>query len=257
MKCPRCLSPAVTVVAAFLLSVGLTVSAAEPLVVGHTLDYEPLNFMRKGQLSGIEVDNAREVAAILQRPVETVVLPFNDLLAALESGQIDVVMAGISVTPEREDTVLFTEPFMEVGQMAIILADNAATYAHPRAVFRKGVRIGVEPGTTGERFVRDTLPSAAIKPYANSAAAFAALRSHEVDIYVHDAPTSWRLAVGSDNADMLSMYRPLTQENLAWAVRKDNTRLAAELNAAMDILRGNGRLRAIQNYWIPIKVNVR
>jgi ABC-type amino acid transport substrate-binding protein len=56
---------------------------------------------------------------------------------------------------------------------------------------------------------------------------------------------------------MLSLYRPLTREQLAWAVRKDNTFLLKQLNAALAELRQNGRLSAIQNYWIPVTVQVR
>jgi ABC-type amino acid transport substrate-binding protein len=233
------------------------VLAAKPLVVGHTSDYEPLNFVRDGKLVGIEVDNAREVGKILGRPVKAVIMPFEDLLKALDSGDVDVVMAGVSVTPERQERVTFVEPFMGVGQMAIILAEKAARFAQPRAIYQEGVRIGVEPFTTGERYVQDALTGAQVSHFPTSEAAFAALRSNQIDMYIHDAPTSWLLAVGTNNSDLLSLFRYLSSEDLAWAVRKDNTRLAAELNMAIQVLKDNGRLRAIQNRWIPIQVNVR
>lgn len=242
-----------------LLLPGLALAAMgdDPLVVGHTNDYPPLNFMRDGQLVGIEVDNAREIGKVLGREVKTVVLPFAELISALHDGKVDVVMAGVSVTEERQQEVLFTQPFMEVGQMAIILADNAARLANPRAIYAVGIRIGVEPGTTGERFVQDRVGTARVLYYEDSNAAFQALRSNQVDMYIHDAPTSWRLAVDRDNQDMLSLYRSLTQENLAWAVRKDNSLLAARLNAAKQELERTGRLRAIRNFWIPVTVEVR
>ena len=228
-----------------------------PLVVGHTNDYPPLNYMRDGEMVGIEMDNAREVGRLLGREVKSVVLPFAELVAALDSGEVDVVMAGISVTPERRDMVLFTESFMEVGQMAIILADNAVKFANPRSIYRPGIRIGVEPNTTGARFARENLVEAKVHFYNDSNAAFNALRKNEVDVYLHDAPTSWELSIGRENQDMLSLFRPLTQENLAWAVRKDNVVLAGQLNAVMEDLKRTGRLRAIQNYWIPVKVQLR
>jgi polar amino acid transport system substrate-binding protein len=241
----------------FALSGVLAATDEGPLVVAHTNDYAPLNFMRDGQLVGIEVDNAREVGEVLGREVKTVVLPFAELIPALDSGKVDVVMAGVSVTPERRQQVLFVEPFMEVGQMAIILAGKAASFGHPRAVYRAGIRVGVEPNTTGERFLRDQASEAKILHYQDSKAAFDALRTGEIDMYVHDAPTSWQLSLDRNNQDILSLFRPLTEENLAWAVRKDNTLLAARLNAVMQELKRRGRLRAIQNYWIPVKVEVR
>ena len=238
---------------------GVVVAAMDdgPLIVGHTNDYPPLNFMRDGQLVGIEVDNAREVGQMLGREVKTVVLPFAELLEALDSGKVDVVMAGISITPERQQQVLFVEPFMEVGQMVIILAEKAASFGNPRAVYRPGIRVGVEPNTTGERFMRERASEAKLQRYEDSSAAFTALRAGAIDMYIHDAPTSWQLSLDRSNQDMLSLFRPLTKEKMAWAVRKDNTLLAARVNAAMQELQRQGRLRAIQNYWIPVKVEVR
>jgi polar amino acid transport system substrate-binding protein len=181
----------------------------------------------------------------------------SDYIDALNSGKVDVVMSGYSITPERRDQVAFARSFMQIGQMAIILAQRAGQLAHPRALYRSGVAIGVEPGTTGERYARENFPAAEIRNYAAPNDAFDALRRQEIDAYIHDAPTSWNLASSRENQDLLSLYRPLTREELAWAVRKDNTRLLRQLNAALTELEANGRLAAIRNYWIPVTVQVR
>ena len=230
---------------------------AQPLRVALSPDYMPLAFKNEGTLVGIEVDNAREVGKFLGRKVKFVEMNSADYIEALNSDKVDVVMSGFSVTPERRAQVDFVTPFMEIGQMAIILATNAARLAHPRALHQPGVRIGVEPGTTGEAFVRETFPDATVLNYPNPSYAFAALRANAADVYVHDAPTSWNLASSRENQDLLSLYRPLTREALGWAVKKGNVRLLNELEAALDELKRNGRLNAIQNYWIPVTVQVR
>jgi len=231
--------------------------AAEPLRVAMSPDYKPLAFMLDGKRVGIEVDNAKEVGKYLGRPIEIVVLKQSDYIAALNDGRADVIMSGYSVTPEREAQVSFADSFMQIGQMAIIVADKAARYAHPRALYQPGVRIAVEPGTTGDAFARDAFQQAQILNYPDPSYAFAALRAGAADIFIHDAPTSWALASSREDQDLMSLYRPLTSENLAWAVRKGNTVLQGQLNAALEHLRANGRLRAIQNYWIPLTVQVR
>jgi polar amino acid transport system substrate-binding protein len=230
---------------------------AEPLRVALSPDYPPLVFKEDGKLVGIEVANAHEVARILGRDLQFVEMPMQGFISALEAGSVDVVMSGFSVTAERRAQVAFTQPFMEVGQMAIIRVDNAGRFAQPRALYREGLRIGVEPGTTGEAYVREHFEQATVQNYADANEAFAALRAGATDVYVHDAPTSWGLAGSKDNQDLLSLYRPLTNESMAWAVRKDNIVLLGQLNAVLDELQANGRLRVIQNYWIPIKVQVR
>ena len=230
---------------------------AEPLRVALSPDYPPLAFKEDGKLVGIEVANAHEVARILGRDLQFVEMPMQGFIPALEAGRVDVVMSGFSITAERQGQVAFVQPFMEVGQMAIIRVDDAGRFAQPRALYLAGLRIGVEPGTTGEAYVREHFDQAVIQNYADPAQAFAALRAGATDVYVHDAPTSWGLAASKEDQDLLSLYRPLTSESMAWAVRKDSVVLLGQLNAALEELQANGRLRVIQNYWIPIKVQVR
>ena len=230
---------------------------AEPLRVALSPDYKPLAFREDGKLAGIEVDNAREVGKVLGREVVFVEMTAGDYIEALNSGRVDVVMSGYSVTPERSQMVDFARPFMEVGQMGIILSERAGQLAHPRALFQQGARIGVEPGTTGENYARENFGQAEILTFASPAEAFAALRERRIDAYIHDAPTSWNLAQSREDQDLLSLFRPLTREELAWAVKKGNNRLLGQLNAALAELERSGRLRAIQNYWIPLTVQVR
>jgi polar amino acid transport system substrate-binding protein len=230
--------------------------AADTLRVGMSPDYEPLAFLQDGEVVGIEADNAREVGKLLGRPVEIVPLPFERLIPTLQSGGIDVIMSGLTATDERRRAVAFADPFMEVGQMAIIRVANAGPLSSPGALFADGMRVGVEPGTTGESFARETLTGAEIVSYADPAAAFAGLRSNAIHFYIHDAPTSWKLSQSREDQDLLSLFRPLTSEQLAWAVARDDQRLLLRLNAALATLRDTGRLRAIQNYWIPVRVSV-
>ncbi len=248
------------VLTALWLGLCLSLSAwadKDTLIVGHTGDYKPLNYVENGELVGIEVDYGKVLADRLGMKLVQRVLPFAELVPALNSGEIDIIMAGMSVTEERAQQVLFTNPVMDVGQMAIILSEQAASFGHPRAMYRPGVRIAVEPNTTGHRYVEDRLPDAKLLFYPDPAAAFAALRSREADIYIHDAPTSWKLASSDEHQDMLGLFRPLTREQLAWAVRKDNTLLASRVNAVLDQLLSTGTIRAVQNHWIPVTVQVR
>jgi len=230
--------------------------AAGLLRVGLSADYPPLHFRQDGQLMGIEVDNATAVAKILAREVELVVLPFNQLIAALLAGKVDVLMSGLSVTAERSREVRFTDSYLRVGQMAILHKDKVGRFSQPWAVYREGVRIGVEPGTTGAEFAERELKDARISFYPDPEAAFNGLRRDEIDIYIHDAPTSWQLANSRENGDMISLYAPLTEEMLAWAVRPGDQALAEELNRALALMKSNGSLQYILNRWIPVTVEV-
>jgi polar amino acid transport system substrate-binding protein len=244
-----------------LLSILFVLSAvsanADSLKVGVAADYPPMIYKQEGRIVGIEADNAKAVGEIIGKQMTMVEMPFENLIPALQSGEIDVIMSGMSITPERSAQVIFTDSYMEVGQMAIMLLDNVSKFAQPWSIYRAGIRVGVEPGTTGAEFAKSELKEAEIVYFSDSAAAFAGLRKGEIDLYVHDAPTSWRLATSEGDKDLLSLYHPLTTERLAWAVRKDDALLAASLNDAQATMKANGSLGYILNRWIPVTVEVR
>jgi polar amino acid transport system substrate-binding protein len=230
---------------------------AAGLKVGVSADYPPMAYKQEGRIVGIEADNAKAIGAILGQDMTLVDMPFAKLIPALQSGEIDVIMSGMSITPERSEQVLFTDSYMQVGQMAIMSTDKVGHFSQPWALQSEGVRIGVEPGTTGADYVATQLPDAQVSFFNDSAAAFAGLRSDQIDLYIHDAPTSWQLATVTENSDLISLYKQLTKEQLAWAVRKDDGLLAARLNDALLTLKRNGTLGYIFNRWIPVTVEVR
>lgn len=240
-----------------LLSSSCVTFAASGLKVGMSADYPPLHFKQDGRIVGIEADNARAVGEIIGRTAQIIVMPFDQLIPSLEAGQIDVIMSGMSVTAERSEQVSFTDAYLRVGQMAIMHKDKLGRFSQPWAVYREGARIGVEPDTTGAAFAERELKDAQVRFYEDAEAAFVGLRKDEIDLYVHDAPTSWQLANSLENDDLISLYAPLTEEMIAWAVNKDDAALAGELNRALAMMKSNGTLQYILNRWIPVTIEVR
>lgn len=231
-------------------------TSAAGLKVGVSADYPPMAFKQEGRILGIEPDNARAISAIIGQEMTLVDMPFETLIPALLSGEIDVIMSGMSITSERSKQILFTDSYMGVGQMAIMSTDKVGRFSQPWSLYSEGVRVGVEPGTTGADYVAAELKEATVTYFRDSNAAFIGLRNDEIDLYIHDAPTSWQLATSPDNRDLISLYKPLTREELAWAVRLDDERLAARLNDALQTLKRNGTLGYIFNRWIPVTVEV-
>jgi polar amino acid transport system substrate-binding protein len=240
-----------------LLTIVAVGATAAGLKVGVSADYPPMAFKQEGKIVGIEADNAKAVGALIGQELTLIDMPFTQLIPALKAGDIDIIMSGMSITAPRSAEVLFTDPYMQVGQMAIMSTDKVGHFSQPWAMFSDGVRIGVEPGTTGAEYVDAQLPKAQVTFYQDSAAAFSGLRNNEIDLYIHDAPTSWQLATSSDYGDLISLYKPLTKEQLAWAVRKDDGLLAERLNDALKTLKHNGTLGYIFNRWVPVTVEVR
>ena len=228
------------------------------LRIGTAANYPPLAFMADGTFQGVEADLAKAVGERLRVETRIVELPWEELIPALTDNRIDVIMAGMSVTAERSRQVLFTTPYLQVGQMALVRDDQLVRWSRPAALYDKGLRVGVIGGTTGEAYVRGELPDAMVNAFTDIDQATAALRTGSIDIFIHDAPTIWRLtaSTATQEAGLMGLYRPLTEEHLAWAVRPQDTKLADSLNAALHNLQSDGTLQQIIRQWIPVQVEV-
>ena len=240
-------------VLSFLLATAAAPALAQTLRVGLAPEQPPLVFRDGERIVGVEADNARALGEIIGRRVELVPLASAELLPALEQGRIDVVMSGMSITEEHSARVQFVEPYLQAGQMAIMQIDRVSRFGQPWAVFREGIRVGVVVGSSGEAFARRDLTDAAVLAFPDLPAAMAALGGGTIDLLLHDAATSWLLATSDDYTDLISQNHLLTEEPLAWAVRRDDAALAAELSRALATMRANGTLDYIIDRWIPVR----
>lgn len=229
---------------------------SKTLVVGLNPEYRPLVYKEGRKLTGIEPATAKELGKLLKKKIKFKEYPWVELIPALENGDIDVIMSGMSITAERSKHISFTQPYLEIGQMAIIQKSDIGRLSQPRSMFKAGMRIGIEPGTTGEQYIKEYAAGAKVKPYQNPGEGLAALNNNEIDYFVHDAPTSWNLANDSDWPNLMALYLPLTRESIAWAVNKNNEALLETLNEALNALKASGMLNHIHNHWIPMKIEV-
>jgi len=230
-------------------------SGAE-LRVGYSGDYPPLAFTRDGTAAGVEADLAHKVGKALGRKIRFVRLPFAELIPALESDRIDIIMSGMSVTPERQRRVAFTSPYLRIGQMALIRVSDAARLAEPEALYRPGLRVGYKRHTTGETFVRENLAQARPVGFETIDAGIEGLRDRKIDVFIHDAPTIWRVGNDPGERDLIGINRALTKEYLAWAVRKDDKALKRKLDQLVARWITSGSMSKAINRWVLVSVKV-
>lgn len=226
------------------------------LRVGVAPDDPPIVFEHEGEIVGIEADLAHAVAARIGRRVEFKRIPQPDLLTALEAGEVDVVMSGLAITEARQQRVLFTAPYMEVGQLTLIRASDIGRFGRIQSLRRSGARVGYERGTGGEQYVAEQLTRSMAFAFDDIEEGIRSLRAGRIDFLIHDAPNIWRLAGDPAHRDLVGLYRPLTQEQIAWAVRKDDRQLHALLDATLSHWRREGLIEPILNRWIPVRIRV-
>lgn len=235
-----------------------TSSAITPpaeLRIGISPNYPPIAFEENGKIVGVEADLAAKLGKELPTKVTLVKTEWDELWPALRDGKVDVVMSGVSITERRSEKVRFTDPYLRVGQMALVRKKDMAKLNEPTAMNSAKRKVGVEKNTTGEAYAHRHLDKATIVSFDSVDQGVAAVRAGEVDVFIHDAPTVWRV-VGRpphEDPELIGIYKPLTDEYLAWAVRKDDApTLGALLDGKIDEWTKNGELQAVIDRWIPV-----
>lgn len=228
-----------------------------PLRVGMSLDYPPLAYAEDGKPAGVEVELAELAGEALDRRIRVVPMDFSDLIPALVDDRIDVIMSGMSVTPERSLQVRFAEPYLRVGQMAVIRRSDLARFPGSRMLNQSGVRVGFEMGTTGEAYVRGQLPNAIPVAFTTIDEGLPQLRAGQIDVFIHDAPSIWRVTLDPAEKELMGLYEPLTEEYLAWAVRRDDRVLASQLSELVRRWQREGQIERAVSRRLPVRVQLR
>lgn len=231
---------------------------SETLKVGISSGYAPVAFKVNGKIVGIEADLANSIADITGMTIKLVEYPWEDLETALNAGDIDVVMSGVSVTDARKQRVDFTQPYMTVGQMVLIRADNIMSLSSKMSMYTSGRRFGVEKNTTGQQYVKSEFSGSPIFTFDSVEQGIKALKAGKIDYFVHDAPTIWQYTVmpKTQDRELFGLYEYMTKEPLAWAVKKGNKVLLDKLNQSLHTMQAKGLVNRTVNHWIPIKIEV-
>ena len=222
-----------------------------PLKVGVTPVFPPIIYKEGGKVTGVEADFARALGEALGRPVQFVEVSWEDQIPALVDGRTDIIMSSMSVTRARELRIAFAKPYLVIGQMALVRREEAYIYALGFPSRPPGT-LGALKATTGDFLVQQEFPGNKRKEYKTGEDAAKALLKKRVDLFICDSPTIWWLA-GLHEADgLVAVPIFLTQEQLAWGVRRSDTDLMQSVNSALDKLQQSGRANEIIKHWIPL-----
>lgn len=205
--------------------------------------FPPFNMLKGTQVSGFEVDLGNALARQLGLKVHWTIQPFDNLLIGLNQDRYDLVIASHGITPERARAVDFSAPHYCTGGSIITRTGGPTS-----AAALKGKRVGVQVGTSYLTSVRQVAGVGDIKTYPKDTDVLAALMAGRVDAWVSDR------FVGLDavkaQAGKLVQGDLLFNEKIGMAVKKGNTSLLRELNAALGKMLSDGTYARIsQGYF--------
>ncbi len=204
-----------------------------------------------GQLAGLEIDFARKLAADHGMEVQLQRMNFDKLLPALQSGKVDIIMSGMTITAQRQSLARFTQPYMKSGQAIMLRTADLNTYVYPEIIYLLEKPIGVESGTIGDLLVQRKAPQATRLVFSSPQKGLAALKSGKIDAFVNDAPMVWNMAARNQAQGITAVPKLLTKEYLAWAVRRGDDDLLTKANSSLAKWRSDGTLNAMLTKYMP------
>jgi polar amino acid transport system substrate-binding protein len=220
------------------------------LRVGMQVGYVPFQMVgNEGNVVGFDVDLAEMAAKSLNVGLRIIKQNWQELIPALLEGRTDVIISGMTVTPERNTEVMFTEPLLETGRMFLVHVTNADRFKAVQDINKQGVFVASVPGGVGELRLRDTVPNAAYREFPDRAQALKEVLERRAHAYI-DEEFSIRLACATHPKFLTSSFRALTYEPVAWAVRPGEIHWLNWLNNFIQKIKGDGRLEELKKKWM-------
>lgn len=228
----------VTLTVAFSLLAFAAHAGDASLRMGVEGAYPPFNYMNAaGKVEGFDVDIGEALCTRLARSCEWVVVPWDGLIPALQAGKFDVLMSSMTITDERRRQVLFTRPYYFSYGMMIAGKGSGLSFS---AEGLKGHTVGVQAATTHEAWLRDRFGEAVeLHAYPSSDDMFLDFQNGRLDAVFAEAPAMmpWMEKNGGVTAYEQvgeNVADPALGTEIGIAVRKGDTQLAGELDAALD-----------------------
>ena len=221
------------------------VTTVEPgiLTMGTNAAFPPYEYKDGDDIVGIDAEIAQALADKLGLQLEIVDMDFSSLITSIQSGKIDMSLAGMTVTEERKQNVDFTDSYATGVQVIIVKDDSDIVDDN-----LEGKMIGVQEGTTGHLYCSDDWGEENVIAYTNGATAVQALVQGKVDCVVIDQEPAKAFVEANEGLKILDTA--YTTEDYAAAVSKDNPALTAALNSALQELKDDGTIQGILDKYI-------
>lgn len=222
------------------------------IVVGLDDEYAPMGFKdENNQIVGFDVDLAKEATKRMDVEVEFKAIDWNSKEAELKSGRINVLWNGLDITPEREENMLFSKPYMDNRQIIFVRAGDDQGIAAEADLAGKAV--GTQAGSTAETYIdsQADLKNSfnEFKTYGDYVSAFMDLENGRLDALVCDEIVGrYYISKHPDTLQALDVtVGPVTQFGIAFA--KDNTALRDKVQKAFDEIVADGTATKISEQW--------
>ncbi|HEY54061.1 MAG TPA: transporter substrate-binding domain-containing protein [Caldilineae bacterium] len=217
-------------------------------IVGTNAEYPPFESVDDaGNIVGFDIDIMNAIAEATGLEVEFVNTRWDGIFVALASGEFDAVISAATITDERKETVDFSDPYFNAGQMLAVPAGSDIASPDDLA----GKRVGVQLGTTGDIWSSENTDAEVVR-YDEITLAFQALAQGDIDAIINDGPTSADIIKANPEMGVTLVGEPFTEEFYGIAVNKEKPELLAALNEGLAAIKASGQYDEIYDKWFGV-----
>ena len=219
------------------------------LKVGINIDSKPFGFINeKGDFAGYDVDLAHYIAKYLLKNANGLeiipVTPANRLLKA-STGEVDIVISTVTITPAREDVVSFSIPYDVAGQAILVRANSSITSISDLA----NQHVGVVFGTTAEKNIKNLVPTAILLGYRTYQEAYLALKNGEISAITSDDTILSRFSSDDKSVKLLSKRYSKEPYGIAFKKGVSTSKLKEQIDYAIKDMEQKNIIIRLQKKW--------
>lgn len=215
--------------------------------IGIDVTYPPFEFEKGGKTVGIDVDLINAIAKDQDFKVKLEAMDFSGIIPAMQAGQLDVGMGGMSITDERKKKVDFSDPYFDAGLTVVVKKDSSIKSIDDL----KGKKLAVKNGTTGAKFATDNADKYGyeVVQFNDSPSMFQEVSNGNADALIEDYPVI-TYAIAQQDLKLKTVGDRLNGDQYGISVMKGkNQDLLKKINKGLENLKKNGEYdKIIEKY---------
>lgn len=226
------------------LFLSASIAHADELIVATDTAFVPFEFKQDGEYTGFDIDMWNAIADDLGLEFELRPMDFAGIIPALQTGQVDVALAGITIKPEREEVIDFSDGYYDSGFRLMVASDSDITSWEDLA----GRTLAVKTGTSAADWAEENLPDTELRKFPNIDNAYLELRTGRVDAAMHDTPNVLYYIATAGDGDVRAVgeQQMAHQYGIGFPQGSD---LVEPVNEVLARMREDGRYDAIFAKW--------
>ncbi|HFQ2435411.1 TPA: ABC transporter permease subunit [Staphylococcus aureus] len=212
------------------------------LRVGLSADYAPMEFEHtvngKTEYAGVDIDLAKKIAKDNNLKLKIVNMSFDSLLGALKTGKIDIIISGMTSTPERKKQVDFSDSYMMTKNIMLVKKDKVNKYKDIKDFNNK--KVGAQKGTEQEKIAQTEIENASITSLSRLPDVILALKSGKVEGAVVEKPVAEAYLKQNPKLGISNVKFNEEEKDTVIAVPKDSPKLLSQINKTIKEVKDKG-----------------